>query len=245
MEQRLQGNELETTRLKAEGALLRRLQQQAQADLTARESALAILHDKIDKADDAWHKLIPDGNTRNVFSEAQMAYMKQCDTQKRTAKERDDQLKEWLTQDAFKKALDEHTLSMEQLVAEERRNVDLWMSRYNANHPPMQIGELERVLAGSRDWTGIRERVRTVVMEQSITQARVDYLRAQVIALQAEGLRPISDDGEAEHTVLLEKLNDLDHQLRQVMQQQAQYDYRLQTHEQVAELHNTGHHEQV
>ena len=245
VEQRLQGNELETTRLKAEGALLRRLQQQAQADLTARESALAILHDKIDKADDAWHKLIPDGNTRNVFSEAQMAYMKQCDTQKRTAKERDDQLKEWLTQDAFKKALDEHTLSMEQLVAEERRNVDLWMSRYNANHPPMQIGELERVLAGSRDWTGIRERVRTVVMEQSITQARVDYLRAQVIALQAEGLRPISDDGEAEHTVLLEKLNDLDHQLRQVMQQQAQYDYRLQTHEQVAELHNTGHHEQV
>ena len=73
---------------------------------------------------------------------------------------------------------------------------------------PMQIGELERVLAGSRDWTGIRERVRTVVMEQSITQARVDYLRAQVIALQAEGLRPISDDGEAEHTVLLEKLNE-------------------------------------
>lgn len=245
MEQRLQGNEIETTRLKAEGSLLRKQQQQLIMDLTARETALTALHDKIDKADDSWHKLIPDGNTRNVFSQAQMAYTKQCDQQERKEKERDEKMKEWLKQDAFRKALDSHTLEMEELVAEERRNVDLWMSRFNANHPPMQIGELERVLTGNRDWTGIRERVRSVVLDQSITQARIDYLRAQVIALQAEGLRPISDNGDAERSNLLEKLKDLDQQLRSVMQQQAQYEFRLQAHEQASELHQDQPHEQV
>ena len=243
MEQRLQGNEIETTRLKAEGNLLRQQQQQAIADLTARESALTTLHDKIDKADDAWHKLIPDGNTRNVFSQAQMAYTKQCDQLARMEKERDEKMKEWQKQDAFKKALDSHTLEMEQLIAEERRNVDLWMSRFNANHPPMQIGELERVLTGNRDWTGIRERVRSVLLDQSITQARIDYLRAQVIALQAEGLRPISDNGDAERSVLLEKLKEIEQQLRDVMLQQSQYEFRLQAHEQASEIHQHQPHE--
>ena len=243
MEQRLQGNEIETTRLKAEGNLLRQQQQQVIADLTARESALTTLHDKIDKADDAWHKLIPDGNTRNVFSQAQMAYTKQCDQLARMEKERDEKMKEWQKQDAFKKALDSHTLEMEQLIAEERRNVDLWMSRFNANHPPMQIGELERVLTGNRDWTGIRERVRSVLLDQSITQARIDYLRAQVIALQAEGLRPISDNGDAERSVLLEKLKEIEQQLRDVMLQQSQYEFRLQAHEQASEIHQHQPHE--
>jgi hypothetical protein len=154
-------------------------------------------------------------------------------------------MKEWLKQDAFRKALDSHTLEMEQLIAEERRNVDLWMSRFNANHPPMQIGELERVLTGNRDWTGIRERVRSVILDQSITQARIDYLRAQVIALQAEGLRPISDNGDTERSNLLEKLRDLEQQLRSVMQQQAQYEFRLQAHEQASQLHQNQPHEQV
>ena len=243
MEQRLQGNEIETTRLKTEGNLLRQQQQQVIADLTARESALTTLHDKIDKADDAWHKLIPDGNTRNVFSQAQMAYTKQCDQLARMEKERDEKMKEWQKQDAFKKALDSHTLEMEQLIAEERRNVDLWMSRFNANHPPMQIGELERVLTGNRDWTGIRERVRSVLLDQSITQARIDYLRAQVIALQAEGLRPISDNGDAERSVLLEKLKEIEQQLRDVMLQQSQYEFRLQAHEQASEIHQHQPHE--
>lgn len=244
-EQRLQGNEIETTRLKAEGSILRKLQQQVITDLTARETALTTLHDKIGKADDSWHKLIPDGNTRNVFSQAQMAYIKQCDQQERSERERDEKMKEWLKQDAFRRALDSHTLEMEQLIAEERRNVDLWMSRFNANHPPMQIGELERVLTGNRDWTGIRERVRSVILDQSITQARIDYLRAQVIALQAEGLRPISDDGDTERCNLLEKLRDLEQQLRSVMQQQAQYEFRLQAHEQASQLHQNQPHEQV
>jgi len=244
-ELQLQGNEIETTRLKAEGNLLRRQQQQVQADLMAHESALTALHDKIDKANDSWHKLIPDGNNRNVFSQAQLAYTKQCDALERASKEYDDRMKEWQEQEAFKKALDRHTQEMEQFVAEERRNVDLWMSRFNANHPPMQIGELERVLTGNKDWTGIREQVRSVLVEQNITQARVDYLRAQIIALQAEGLRPISDNGDAERNVLLDKLQDIEQQSRSVMQQQAQYEFRLQAHEQASDLRKNLPHEQV
>ena len=88
------------------------------------------------------------------------------------------------------------------------------------------------MLAGEKDWSELREHVRKVLDEQSMTEARVDYLRAQIIALQAEGLRTLSDDGDAERKALQGKLSELEQQQRELLKQIVQYDLRLQTHEQ-------------
>ena len=133
---------------------------------------------------------------------------------------------------ALKEALDSHTHDFEQEIAQQRRSLDLWMNRYNANHPPVQIQELERVLAGEKDWSELREHVRKVLDEQSMTEARVDYLRAQIIALQAEGMRTLSDDGDTERKALQVKLSELEQQQRELLKQIVQYELRLQAHEQ-------------
>ena len=152
----------------------------------------------------------------------------------RTRKDYYEHLQQLLAAEALKDALDRHTLDNEQEMAQQRRSLDLWMNRYNANHPPVQLQELERVLAGEKDWSSLRERVRQVLQAQATTEARVDYLRAQVIALQAEGMRPLTDNGDAERKVLQDKLSELEEKQRELLKQLAQYELRLQAHEHAA-----------
>ncbi len=227
----LQVTELEAMRLKTDGRRLQEAHQQLLTDITSLESYNNKLREHAEKSENAWQKLFPEGNCKQPFEQARKEYATQTELLERTRKDYGEHLQRRLAAEAQKDALDRHTLDFEQDIAQQRRNLDLWMNRYNANHPPVQIQELERVLAGEKDWSALREHVRKLLQEQATTEARADYLRAQIIALQAEGLRPISDNGDAERALLQDKLAELGQQQRELLKQIVQYDLRLQAHE--------------
>ncbi|MDE5788342.1 MAG: hypothetical protein K2H79_07370, partial [Bacteroidaceae bacterium] len=97
---------------------------------------------------------------------------------------------------------------------------DVWMRKFNANHPPVQYAELERAFASDKDWNELRTQIRNMRIEAMLEQTRVDRLRSEVVALQAEGVRP-----GHEETDLLESLvsqqKQLEKQRNEVMMQLA------------------------
>ena len=121
---------------------------------------------------------------------------------------------------------------METRLADDKRELDMWMQRFNSNNPPVQVAELERVLADGKDWSDARQRIRANLLDMAITQARVDNLRAQIIALQADGLRPIAGNGDSEQAAIEQQIAELEQQRRKVLLQMAQFDEQLRKHQQ-------------
>lgn len=117
-------------------------------------------------------------------------------------------------------------------LAAERSGLDLWMRSYNANNPPVQFAELERVLADGEDWTDIRRDVREVKLQADVTQSRIDYLRTQLIALQAAGVRTTLETADQELQSLSLQQETLESQRRTILQQIAHFDEQLRSHEQ-------------
>ena len=229
---KLRETELEAMRLKTDGLRLQESRQQLLTDIASLESYTNKLHEHVEKSENAWKKLIPEGDNKQPFEQARGQHAMRIELLDKARKEYEKRLWQQMSAVALKEALDSHTHDFEQEIAQQRRSLDLWMNRYNANHPPVQIQELERVLAGEKDWSELREHVRKVLDEQSMTEARVDYLRAQIIALQAEGMRTLSDDGDTERKALQVKLSELEQQQRELLKQIVQYELRLQAHEQ-------------
>lgn len=229
---KLRETELEAMRLKTDGLRLQESRQQLLTDIASLESYTNKLHEHVEKSENAWKKLIPEGDNKQPFEQARGQHAMRIELLDKARKEYEKRLWQQMSTVALKEALDIHTHDFEQEIAQQRRSLDLWMNRYNANHPPVQIQELERVLAGEKDWSELREHVRKVLDEQSMTEARVDYLRAQIIALQAEGMRTLSDDGDTERKALQVKLSELEQQQRELLKQIVQYELRLQAHEQ-------------
>lgn len=121
-------------------------------------------------------------------------------------------------------ALDSETVS-------QRSQLDVWMRKFNANHPPVQYAELERAFALEKDWNATRQKVRGVRIEAMLEEARVDALRSTIVALQAEGMRP----SNAENADVLESLvaqqKQLEKQRQDVLMQLAEQRIALNRHE--------------
>ena len=131
-------------------------------------------------------------------------------------------------------ALDDDNKRLEEMLAEERSALDLWMRKYNANHPPVQLIELERVFASEEDWNSVRETVRELDRKVALAQAHVDSIRAELTAHQADGMRPNEQEEETREALMKRKLQ-LEHQRREIMSQIAAYDVRLASHEKAQE----------
>ena len=119
----------------------------------------------------------------------------------------------------------------EQLEAEQRVEIDVWMRRYNATHPPVQFAELQRTLSDTRDWNALRTDIRELKINLSVTQARIEHLRAELVALQAEGMNVSLDNAETEREALRTQAEELMAQQRSITQQMARYDEQLRWHE--------------
>ncbi|MDE7165712.1 MAG: hypothetical protein K2O17_01645 [Bacteroidaceae bacterium] len=116
--------------------------------------------------------------------------------------------------------LSEQGQALDRQVSDDRSQLDVWMRQFNANHPPVQYAELERAFASDKDWNELRTQIRNMRIEAMLEQTRVDRLRSEVVALQAEGVRP-----GHEETDLLESLvsqqKQLEKQRNEVMMQLA------------------------
>ncbi len=111
----------------------------------------------------------------------------------------------------------------------ERQGVDLWMRKYNANHPPVQYNELEEMFANDRNWNDIRARLRSVQMESLLTQARVDKLGSQLVSLQAEGTLNGTDTDLIQNQ-LAGQIETLEGRRRETMMQIATLTQQLNAH---------------
>lgn len=211
---------------------------QATLRLTHLDASSNRLQEQASKAQNSLERLIENKDEKTRFKESQDQLNTQQESLKKAHEQYLEQLKFSLETSARIKNLEETIQLTDSRIAAERQELDVWMRAYNAHNPPVQFAELERVLEDGRDWTAIRKDVRTVGMNFAITQARVDQLRAQIIALQAEGLRPVADNGESEQTSLLQQQEELEKQRREILQQMARYDEQLRAHQQTLDTNN-------
>ena len=186
----------------------------------------------MEKAHNALAKLLPSLDAIGYFRESFEKFEAQREQLAKSRGNHQALLREQLALVAQREYTEGANRLIEQSYSTEQRELDLWMQRYNANNPPVQMGELERLLTDGRDWSEIRRRVREITMQQTTTQQRVDRLRSQIISLQADGLRPIADNGENEQEALQAQLDELEEQRRKILQQIARLDEQLRLHKQ-------------
>lgn len=111
----------------------------------------------------------------------------------------------------------------------ERQGVDVWMRKYNANHPPVQYTELEKMFVIDRNWNDIRAHLRSLQLDALLTQARVDKLGSQIISLQAEG--SISDmDTDVIQNQLSSQIETFETRRKETMMQIALLTQQLNAH---------------
>ena len=212
--------------------MLRSQLNQVIMEITACESHCAGMKEQAEKAMNAVEKLLPGGDGKGAFERATQQLNQQKVREQEARKQYDACLSVLQQRQAERDNLELIVHDVEQHIASEVRELDIWMGKYNASHPPVQIAELEDILADGREWGDIRQRVRQIQIDYALVQNRVDNLRAQIISLQAEGLRAVSDDGQADQTLLREQIEQLEAQQRDQQLQLAQYDQQIRDHEQ-------------
>ena len=203
------------------------------------ESRSTSCAEQASKAEDTLHRLLDNDEGKTLFQKASEQTRKQNKAVEDYEEEHLELLTQLLTLTTRQSNLDEIILKDEQRVAGERKELDVWMRKYNANNPPVQFAELERVLADDKDWSEIRKDVRQTAIDSAVTQARVDYLRTQIIALQAEGIHLSKDDYEQEQQIMNDQLEEFEQQRREILQQIAHFDELLHAHEQACTAKET------
>lgn len=213
-------------------ASLNRTLDMTNADIALCEGIATKTKERMEKAQNALVKLLPSLDGIGYFRECFEKLEAQREQLDKSRESYQALLQEQLALEAQRKYTEDANRLIEQSNSLEQRELDIWMQRYNANNPPVQMGELERLLADGRDWSEIRRRVRDIIMQQTTTQQRVDRLRSQIISLQADGLRPIADNGDNEQETLQAQLDELEEQRRKILQQIARLDEQLRLHRQ-------------
>jgi len=212
--------------------LLEKMIAEVQNDIIQLEGQSAKAQDQSSKAENALQRLLSNEDGKVVFQQAKERLVSKNEELIKYEEIYGQQLQDYMYLSAKQKDLDGMVLRDEKRVAEERNELDLWMQKYNSNNPPVQFSELERVLADGTDWTDIRKNVREISLQAAITQARVDHLKAQIIALQAEGVHPNISDIDQEMQSLQQQQEELEAGRREILRQMAHLDEQIRAHEQ-------------
>lgn len=219
------------TSLQAQQEGLKRAIEQTEAEIAETEATDAMLTENISKDQNALERILQGYESRTMFAVARTHLEQQYDVLLQHIERYEDRLRQSVALEAQQSNLQQTGQQTDEAIAAERQELDVWMRRYNANNPPVQFAELERVLADDREWGTTRQAIRDIALEQAITQARVDNLRAEIIALQAEGLRPLVADGTEEQAHLRAEQEALEEQRRSILAQMADYERQIRTHE--------------
>lgn len=212
--------------------LLEKMIAEVQNDILQLESQSAKAQDLASKAENSLQRLLPHEDGKIIFQHAKEQLISRNEEMKKSEEIYVQQLQQFMYISAQRTDLDAIVQRDEKRVAEERNELDLWMQKYNSNNPPVQFSELERVLADGTDWTDIRKNVREISLQAAITQARVDHLKAQIIALQAEGVHPNVSDIDQEMQSLQQQQEELEANRREILRQIAHLDEQIRAHEQ-------------
>lgn len=212
--------------------LLEKIIAEVQNDILQLESQSAKAQDLASKAENALQRLLSSEDAKAIFQQAKERLESKNEELIKCEEIYGQQLKAYMYLSAQQKVLDGMVLRDEKRIADDRNELDLWMQKYNSNNPPVQFSELERVLADGTDWTNIRKNVREISLQTAITQARVDHLKAQIIALQAEGVHPNISDIDQEMQNMQQQQEELEARRREILRQMSHLDEQIRAHEQ-------------
>ena len=76
----------------------------------------------------------------------------------------------------------------EEQMAGKRAALDFWMRKYNADHSPVQMAELEHTFGTQTDRNALREEIRTLTLNKMLAEARAEEARLAVAAHQVNAL---------------------------------------------------------
>lgn len=119
--------------------------------------------------------------------------------------------------------LAQNAKDVERQMAQLRYRLDLWISRYNANHPPVQYEELESSLDPSADWQQIRKDIRRTRIEVGVRELMVKFLENEIADMQTIASKDSANIYDLNSYSLEEEMKQLDESLYQEILSTAQY----------------------
>lgn len=164
-------------------------------------------------------KLIGNQEAKQVYDEAVRKLAESQKTEEELLKQTALNKEELNLKTAAQEQLDSCDKTLEQMMLQEKSDLDIWMRKYNASHSPVQFGELQQLFAAGTDWQQTRQTTRNLQFELSMAQEKVDLLQAELAAHQADGNR-LNEGSEKEvHAMLIERKETLEQERKNIIGQ--------------------------
>lgn len=164
-------------------------------------------------------KLIGNQEAKQVYDEAVRKLEESQKAEEEFLKLTNENKEELNLKTAAQEQLDSCDKALEQMILQEKSDLDIWMRKYNASHSPVQFGELQQLFAAGTDWQQTRQTTRNLQFELSMAQEKVDLLQAELAAHQADGNR-LNDGSEKEvHAMLIERKEALEQERKNIIGQ--------------------------
>lgn len=119
--------------------------------------------------------------------------------------------------------LNQSSKDVERQMAQLRYSLDLWISRYNANHPPVQYEELEKALDPTTDWEKIRKDIRQARIEVGVQELMLKYLEGEIANMQTIASKSSANIYDLSERSLDEEMKQLNESLYHEALSTAQY----------------------
>lgn len=129
--------------------------------------------------------------------------------------------------------------SLAKQLSEAHTHIDVWMHQYNASHTPVRFEELQEVLSEDQNWNDVRKNLKSLEMQQLISQSEVDLLNTQIVALQIDSANGVAGNEEDRMMSLLSQQQRLTDQRSNLLQQMAQLNNKLHQQELLNNLNSS------
>ncbi len=132
------------------------------------------------------------------------------------------------------------TQKTEEQIASEKSALDCWIRKYNAGHSPVQFSELEHTFTNATDWNALREEIRTLALNKSVAEARMEEARLTLAAHQVNALSQ-GQEKEDRTAALNVEIAKLENEQSRILTKIAGYTARIEAHELGMQKQAAGH----
>lgn len=167
------------------------------------------------------HKLIGNQDAKQVYQDTARKLEISQEEEEKLLKEKEVTQLQLNLQTGALSQLETCDKDLEKIVLQEKSDMDLWMRKYNATHPPVQFNELQQLFATDTDWQHIRKTTRDLLFNLTMAQEKVDLLQAELAAHQANGNRPNDHTEKDVHHMLIERKETLEQERKNIIEQMA------------------------
>lgn len=156
-----------------------------------------MLQDAIVHKENELKKLFGNEQPDVVAKRLQLAVQQAAETETSLAQQYNDAHSLWKHRQGQAQSLQEQRFSREGELANRRAELDLWIRRFNADHPAVQFAELERLFGDTRNWNALRNEITQRKEAVTLAQNRLQTTQQQILELKAATGRPSGKDEES------------------------------------------------